>query len=326
VISDEWLTAMIEHAQRPEVGAVGAKLLYPDDRIQHAGVILGIGGVANHSHQRRADDGGYFGFLNLVRNYSGMTGACLMLRRKLLEEIGGLDEENLSVAFNDVDLCLRLRKAGYLNVYTPYALLYHKESASRGYQVNQAEVAYMMTKWRDEILNDPYYSPNLTVEAEDFSIDFSKPESFYRSGIEEELSGQLRNIYERPHVGRKIMIEEDNFCAVGIKFGKSAYPRKGTVIVHVRHADELAPDLRTAAVDASLIQDHQYEVFLFNPISDSSRNSYCVFVEYSKHKPGKALHKAKRTNNGALGSDRKDPLLLGSMLLRVFYQKQFRCA
>jgi GT2 family glycosyltransferase len=179
VISGEWLSAMIEHAQRPEVGAVGAKLLYPDNRIQHAGVVLGLGAVADHSH-RFVDgyrDSGYSGFPNLIRNYSAVTAACLMMRRTLFEEVGGLDEKNLPVAFSDVDLCLRLRRLGYLVVYTPYALLYHIESASRGDTTDPNEIAYMWTTWRDELLSDPYYHPNLTLNASDFSIDFSKHES-----------------------------------------------------------------------------------------------------------------------------------------------------
>jgi GT2 family glycosyltransferase len=97
---------------------------------------------------------------NRIRNYSAVTTACLMIRRTLFEEMGGLDEKNLAVAFSDVDLCLRLRREGYLIVYTPYALLYHKESASRGHRVDPEEDSYMMTKWRNEILSDPYYSPN----------------------------------------------------------------------------------------------------------------------------------------------------------------------
>jgi GT2 family glycosyltransferase len=312
VISAEWLSGMIEHAQRPEVGAVGAKLLYPDNRIQHAGVVLGINDVAGHSHKylNGFEDFGYFGFPDLIRNYSAVTGACLMIRRTLFEEIGGLDEENLAVAYNDIDLCLRLRKTGYLIVYTPYALLYHKESASRGYRWNQAEISYMMKKWRDEILNDPYYNPNLTRDAEDFSIDLSKPESLYPLGVEDNSFREVTGVHEDIKIGQKITTEENNFCAIGIKFGKSPHIRKGIVTVRVRQKDEPASDLRVAATSASAIRDNERQVFVFEPIPNSRGTSYYVFVEYGKQKP----------------SHRENPLLLGAMSFSAFCQKQFRCS
>ena len=128
----EWVSAMLEHAQRPEVGAVGAKLLFPNDRLQHAGVIVGIQGKAGHAFWGFPDDDpGYWDFARVVRNYSAVTGACLMIRKSLFEEVGGFDEA-FAIAYNDIDLCLRLRARGYLVVYTPYAVLYHHQSASRG--------------------------------------------------------------------------------------------------------------------------------------------------------------------------------------------------
>src|SRR5207302_3273705 len=121
------------HALRPAVGAVGAKLYYPDDRIQHAGVIVGSCGVAGHANLRRPrSDVGYFGRALLLHNLSCITAACLVMPKAVYVEVGGLDEKNLAVAFNDVDLCLRIRERGYLIVWTPYAELYHHESATRG--------------------------------------------------------------------------------------------------------------------------------------------------------------------------------------------------
>ncbi len=178
VISSEWLTSMLELAQSEEVGAVGAKLLYPNDTIQHAGVILGIGGVANHSHLGfpRASHG-YFGRISVIQNLSAVTGACLMMRRKVFDEVGGFDER-LSHAFNDVDLCLKIRDKGYRIIYTPYAELYHHESASRGYEDTEEkktrfwkEVDMMLNKWKHVFESgDPYYNPHLTLEKKDFSI------------------------------------------------------------------------------------------------------------------------------------------------------------
>ncbi len=172
IIEPDWLQAMLEHAQRPEVGAVGAKLLYPNNTIQHAGVVVGVGGAANHAYQKmNSDHHGYFGQLNVVRSYSAVTFACMMLRKAVYEEMDGLDEENLAVSFNDVDFCLRLREKGYLIIYTPYARVYHHESLSRGYNVSFNEEYYLRRRhqgiFRD---GDPYYNPNLSRERLDFSL------------------------------------------------------------------------------------------------------------------------------------------------------------
>lgn len=184
VISPEWLTALLEHAQRDDVGAVGAKLLYPNNTIQHAGVILGIVGhppVAGHSHRYfPGQHGGYCGRANIIQNVSAVTAACLLMKRELFIQIGGFEEE-LSVAFNDVDLCLKIRQRGYLIVYTPFAELYHYESLSRGSDDTperknrfRDEVLYIRRKWGNAIDGgDPYYNPNLTHEREDFSISSS---------------------------------------------------------------------------------------------------------------------------------------------------------
>jgi O-antigen biosynthesis protein len=178
VIAPEWLDEMVAHAMRPVIGCVGAKLYYPDDRIQHAGVILGIGGVAGHAHKHfRREEPGYFGRLRIAQNISAVTAACLVVRRSVYEEVGGLDEVNLTVAFNDVDFCLRVRQRGYLNLWTPFAELYHHESVSRGSDTAperlvraKAEIAHMLLTWQDELRRDPYYSPHLTMVHEDFSL------------------------------------------------------------------------------------------------------------------------------------------------------------
>lgn len=170
-ISHGWLTAMLEHSARKEVGAVGAKLIFPNDTIQHAGTVLGLGGVAGHSHKHfPSKSNGYFGALNTIRNYSAVTAACLMTRKKVFEEVGGFDEIHLSVAFNDVDLCLKIREKGYLIIYTPFAALYHFESTSRGYDLNPDEIMHMKNRWGKILFSDPYYNPNLTFDSEDFRI------------------------------------------------------------------------------------------------------------------------------------------------------------
>jgi lipopolysaccharide biosynthesis glycosyltransferase/glycosyltransferase involved in cell wall biosynthesis len=178
VISSEWLSEMVSHALLPGVGAVGAKLWYPDDTLQHGGVILGLGGVAGHSHcHLPRQHYGYFGRAVLTSSFSVVSAACLVIRKSIYHEVGGFNEDNLAVAFNDVDFCLRIAEAGYRNVWTPYAELYHHESATRGYE-NTAqkqkrfveEVSHMKRQWGDVLMRDPAYSPNLTLEYEDFSL------------------------------------------------------------------------------------------------------------------------------------------------------------
>jgi len=174
IITAEWLTAMLEHAQRPEIGAVGAQLWYPNNLIQHAGVVMGI--FSNCSHAFKGLQGGeshYFDFPNLIRNCSAVTGACLLVGRQKFFEAGAFDEVNLAVAFQDVDLCLKLLELGYRNVYTPYAKLYHYESATKTEKdkiPDPTEDSFVKKKWARYIADDPCYNPNLARRKEDYSL------------------------------------------------------------------------------------------------------------------------------------------------------------
>ena len=178
VISPEWLSEMASLALQPGVGAVGARLWYPDRTMQHGGIITGIGGIAGHSHKRLPQGKpGYFRRAISLQSFSAVTGACLILRKAIYQQVGGLNEKDLPVAFNDVDLCLRIRAAGYRNLWTPYAELWHRESSSRGFEETLEkrarfvdEMAYMKKRWGNQLLNDPAYSPNLTLDWEDFSF------------------------------------------------------------------------------------------------------------------------------------------------------------
>lgn len=177
VISPNWLDEMVSHAVRPEVGCVGAKLYYSNNTIQHAGVIIGLGGVAGHAHRNYVGSAkGYFNRLLITQNFSAVTGACMVLRKENYLQVGGLDEDNLSIAFNDVDLCLKLKVAGYSVVWTPFAELYHHESVSRGSDCSPESVArfnkelsFMKEKWGTDKCVDEFYSQWLTHDAEDFS-------------------------------------------------------------------------------------------------------------------------------------------------------------
>jgi GT2 family glycosyltransferase len=178
VISPEWLTEMVSHAIRPDIGCVGAKLYYGNDTIQHAGVILGIGGVAGHSHKHfRRNDYGYFSRLRLVQEISAVTAACLIVKKTVFKDVNGLDEANLTVAFNDVDFCLKVGRLGFRNLWTPYAELYHHESVSRGAENSPVKIKrfntecdFMMKKWSLSLLNDPFYNSNLSNKFEDFRL------------------------------------------------------------------------------------------------------------------------------------------------------------
>lgn len=178
VINRDWLSEMVSLAIRPSTGCVGAKLYYPDGRIQHAGVVIGMGGVAGHAHLCfPGDHGGYFARLQLRQAYSAVTAACLVVRRDIYLAVGGLNETDLAVAFNDVDLCLKVQAAGHTNIWTPWAELTHYESASRGYEDTpekisrfQTECAYMETTWQTRDFADPCYNPNLTLDRQDFSF------------------------------------------------------------------------------------------------------------------------------------------------------------
>jgi GT2 family glycosyltransferase len=175
VITTEWLTAMLEHAHRPEVGAVGAQLWYPSNLIQHAGVVMGVYGNCGHAFKGVPGElpHYYFDFPNLIRNCSAVTGACLLVARHKFFKAGGFDEVNLAVAFQDVDLCLKLLELGYRNVYTPYARLYHYEAATKTEKdkiPDAAEDAFMKEKWARYIADDPCYNPNLARLKEDFSL------------------------------------------------------------------------------------------------------------------------------------------------------------
>ena len=177
VISPEWMEELLANCQRPEVGIVGARLYYPDTTIQHAGIVLGMGGCAGSLFVGLARSrGGYLHKAALQQDLSAVTAACFMVKKEAFEKVGGF-EEKLAVAFNDVDFCLKVRHAGYLVVYDPYAELYHHESKTRGYENTEAkkrrfqeEIEYMRCHWMPDILRDPYYNENLSLKASDYSL------------------------------------------------------------------------------------------------------------------------------------------------------------
>lgn len=182
IISENWIEEMLGICEQKNVGIVGAKLLYPDNSVQHAGVILGIGGVAGHIHKNIKDsDPGYFSRAVIINNFSAVTAACMLVKIDIFDEVEGLDE-SFEVAFNDVDFCMKVRKKGYLVVYTPFAKLHHFESKSRGLEDTpekqrrfEGEIERFKNKWHEELENgDPYFNKNFRLDSSLFIIDINK--------------------------------------------------------------------------------------------------------------------------------------------------------
>ncbi|OIQ25375.1 glycosyltransferase family 2 protein [uncultured Vibrio sp.] len=179
VISANWLDEMVRQVSRKEIGCVGAMLYYPDNTIQHAGVVLGLGRCAGHSHKHyQRGDCGYMNRLKVVQNYSAVTAACLGVRKSVYQQVRGLNEQDLTVAFNDVDFCIKVRNAGYRNLWSPYIEMFHHESISRGAEDTpekkkraKAEIAYMQETWQLDTIIDPAYSQWLTIAKEDFTFE-----------------------------------------------------------------------------------------------------------------------------------------------------------
>jgi GT2 family glycosyltransferase len=178
IITPDFMEKMVSNLQRPQIGAVGAKLYYPDNTVQHAGIIIGIGGIAGHAFLGLARGrSGYLHKASLQMNVSAVTAACMMMKKEVFEEVGGFEEE-LSVAFNDVDLCLRIGKAGYKIVYNPHVELYHYESKSRGAEDDekkvrrfQSEIEFMRSRWIGLLkAGDPCYNPNLTLASWNYGL------------------------------------------------------------------------------------------------------------------------------------------------------------
>lgn len=178
IATADWLDEMVSHAIRPEIGAVGAQLLFPDDTLQHTGIVLGLGGAAGHVlYHFHSNTGGYYNHARLLCNYTAVTAACMVIRKALFVRAGKFDDENLPISYSDVDLCIRVTQLGYRNLYTPFSRHYHHESKSRGSDFSQKNVErstvereYMWKRWGTLLLHDPAYNPNLSLLREDYSL------------------------------------------------------------------------------------------------------------------------------------------------------------
>ena len=329
VISSEWLSAMIEHAQRPEVGAVGAKLLFPNGRIQHAGIVLGVDGAASHAH--RNVDGftgtGYLNHANVIRNYNAVTGACLMMRRNLFLSAGGLDELVFPVSFNDVDLCLRLRQEGYLILYTPYALLYHQESTTRGLNRYPSEEARLRARWHNELVADSYYNPNLSPTEPAFAVDCSKPEAMVCTFTEEKPDETLFRIDRRTCVGQQFVAQENDLCAIAVRFSPAG-DGNHSARLHLRESLSGA-DIAVARIEWMSEERHgAWSMFSFDAVPDSRGKRFYFFIELMGDSPIESL----QISGSALTDDPELALFMnhiaapGALSFKVYSMKQFRYA
>ena len=273
VITADWLEAMVEQARRATIGAVGALLLYPDDTIQHAGVILGVTGVAGHGHRNYPlSDSGYNHALLTTTNYSAVTSACLMCRREVFTQVGGFNEQ-LAVAYNDVDFCLKLQQQGYYNVWLPHVKLYHYESQTRTPEDTlekqkriAKEIAYMQNTWSDIIDRDPCYNRNLTKEAENYSLNLNCQTKIKAIFLYEVSSRQLWGFFiDRPIPG---YIKGNSLEIVGWVIGRIAkatsleviYDKK---IIAVTQIERNRPDVASAYPD----------------LCDASRSGFAVTID-----------------------------------------------
>lgn len=174
IITPDWLEAMMEHAQREEVGAVGAQLLFPNETVQHAGIAMGLMGSASHPFRGLPPELHYFSLSQYIRNCAAVTGACLLIRRDVFEAVKGFDEDNLPTCFQDVDICLRIGELGFRVIYTPYAKLYHYESYSKRTFGKRSEIDYVRNRWAGMIADDPFYNPNLTRQSDDYGLNYDR--------------------------------------------------------------------------------------------------------------------------------------------------------
>jgi GT2 family glycosyltransferase len=313
----DWLRALEEHAQRPEVGAVGAKLLYSNGHIQHAGIAVGIGGLAGHPYrfQANAPEG--------IRNVSAVTGACLMMRRETFEAMGGFDER-LPVNSNDVDLCLRLRDSGYLVVYTPHAVLYHHESQTRGARATPDDAWLMTRRWRNVIGADPYYSPNANLAEESADMDLSKPDGMIRlHGGVSRADGSLR-IGPGVTGGQRFFAIGPDLCAIVVRALVEGEHPERTLRLTIRESPTSSVDVRV--VERSTVgrtDDERW--FCFEPIADSADRFWYFFLEVLGAR-------ACTLRRSAVISDVMGPIFEqhapthGTLLFELYARAPYRCA
>jgi len=281
VIHEEWLTEMVSQALRPEIGAVGARLWYDNNTLQHGGVIVGVGGVAGHSHKhfpRR--NPGYFHRIQLIQNLSAVTAACIMMRKQVFQAVGGLNSTELPIAFNDVDLCLRIGQLGLRILWTPYAELYHYESKSRGRDTTPekqarfaAEKAYMQKSWQKLLRTDPAYNPNLTLVTENFDLAWPP-----RVLLNDSIKAYIRAIDHRLSSTEYMSHRTPGYALLkghGLVLGLTPLPLPHTCLID--YYDTTQADFPTTGLQA--LSNEQFDFIIAQNIFEYSSNPIWMLQE-----------------------------------------------
>jgi GT2 family glycosyltransferase len=284
VLRPGWLTAMMSQAQRPEVGAVGARVVRPDGSLQHMGIVVPIGPLGQHDGVTVAEANGRilalgaFQYPDLVRNCSAVSDVCLMMRRDVFLEICGLDEERLPDRFSDVDVCLRLQAQGYQIVFTPHAEVHHLGSLPFFAEASTQELTHLQSTWRDVWHDDPYYP--LTLERHvGFGIDFARPDS-YRCMAEQPLAdATVGELIAGRQIAQGFAAERDGLCGLSIRFSTGGRLCRGTV--RLRLTERGGKDVHAeVSVEATTIPDGGYQLFLFDPIENSEGKAYSFCLDF----------------------------------------------
>jgi glycosyltransferase involved in cell wall biosynthesis len=328
ILTPEWLSGLIEQGQLPTVGAVGAKILKSDGTIHHAGIILNSERIGSYSLQGHPayESPEYLNSANLVRNYSAVSAACLLIRRELYLELGGMNSDDLALAFADIDLCLRLWQRGLSVVFSPYAVLRQDRSVLRDWDGRQVDIpdyhaaAWMRRNWQAALNDDPCYSPNLGREVDRlYRIDFAKPE-----GTHYLVSGPSGDTIIGPLTAGRVVqqavaIEENGFCGISLRFATWERRCAGSVAFKLCDRGTTEP-IYVETIDAATLVDNHYHPIIFAPRADSAGKSYRFSIEFTPApgSPDLTLYASTETDT-AIGPYRdNDRPQQGTLAFRAF--------
>jgi glycosyltransferase involved in cell wall biosynthesis len=328
ILTPDWLSGLIEQGQLPTVGAVGAKILNQDDTIHHAGILLNAEQIGTYSLQGHAayESLEYLNSANLVRNYSAVSAACLLIRRELFLELGGMNADDLALAFADIDLCLRLWQRGLSVVFSPYAVLRQGQSVIRDWDGHQEDnpdhraVTWMRRNWLAALNDDPCYSPNLGREGDRFfRIDFAKPEGTHYLVLGPTGNTVIGPLTSGRVIQQALTIDEDDFCGISLRFATWERRCEGVVSFSLYERGAIKP-LHVETIDAATIVDNQYHPIIFAPRADSAGKAYRFSIEFTPEhdSPNLTLYASAETDT-AIGPYREnDRPQQGTLAFRAF--------
>jgi GT2 family glycosyltransferase len=287
VRTPHWLEALLEQGERPGVGAVGARLLYPDGRIQHAGILVGLNGVAGTAH-RTLRGSGHLGLAEAIQECSAVTAACMLVRRSVFEAAGGF-EEGLAVAYNDVDFCLRLRAAGHRVLYTPCATLVHHESATRPPRDDPRERRFMRERWGGALERDPFYNANFSPTTEGFRLGPPRGAWTARDTTQPDASAAVGELTARRSAGQTFVCRAGGLTAISVVFGTYRRANAGRLVFTLRAGGPGGEELVRQPFEAARLRDNEPHTFWFAPLPDSAGRRYHFSVASLDGRPGNAV-------------------------------------